>query len=297
MEPIVYYDRYRDELCEEKIYGESSLRWTYETMLGKASLHVLVKRIVFSRWYGWAMNRPSTRAKIAPFIEQYDLDPNEFVQAPEEFSHFNDFFARRLKPESRPIVTEEDTVVFPADGRHLCIPDLSQHDGLFVKGQWFDLPMLLGDAALAEQFSRGTLIMSRLCPVDYHRFHFPTSGTPGDSRWIRGPLYSVNPVALRQNIQILSTNKRAITRLKTPSIGTVLLIEVGATCVGTIRQSYQPGREVQKGDEKGYFLFGGSCTLTLFEPDRITLDADLIEHSSLHREVYARMGDRAAVIR
>jgi len=160
----------------------------------------------------------------------------------------------------------------------------------------FDLKTLLQDSSLAAKYSRGSLLLSRLCPVDYHRFHFPASGVPGKTRWINGPLYSVNPIALRQNIQILATNKRCITELNTERFGKVLVIEVGATCVGSICQTYQPGVPVSMGDEKGFFKFGGSSTITIFEPKRIRFDEDLLENSAQRRELYGHIGDRMGQI-
>tara|TARA_R110002049_G_scaffold72490_7_gene187469 strand:+ start:9462 stop:10394 length:933 start_codon:yes stop_codon:yes gene_type:complete len=293
---IVYYDRYSQQLCREQVYGDRSLRWTYGTVAGKISLHALVKRGWFSRWYGRQMDRPGTRKKIKPFIETYGLDANEFERRPDEFANFNEFFFRKLKPESRPIDPRPDSIVFPADGRHLCVPDLSNRDGLFVKGQMFELATLLGDKGLAKRFGGGSLLLSRLCPVDYHRFHFPVSGIVGGTRLIDGPLFSVNPIALRQNIEILATNKRTISVIETESCGTVLQMEIGATCVGSICQTYQPGATIQKGDEKGYFRFGGSSTIVIFEPNRIRFDEDLIQQSAIHRELYARMGDSVGVM-
>lgn len=139
MEEIVYHDRYRDQACVEKVYGDKFLRWTYGTASGRVALNTLVKRAWFSRWYGWRMNRPGSRKKIADFIKEYELDASEFTQSPDEFASFNEFFSRSLKPEARPIDPRSATVVFPADGRHLCVPDLSRCEGLFVKGQMFDL--------------------------------------------------------------------------------------------------------------------------------------------------------------
>jgi phosphatidylserine decarboxylase len=114
---------------------------------------------------------------------------------------------------------------------------------------------------------------------------------PGPTRLINGPLYSVNPIALCQNIHILATNKRCITELQTEAFGKVLLVEIGATCVGSICQTYTVGTPVPKGEEKGYFRFGGSSIITIFEPGRIRFDEDLIENTKQHRELYARMGD------
>ena len=90
-------------------------------------------------------------------------------------------------------------------------------------------------------------------------------------------------------------NKRSITVLETDVLGPVLLLEVGATCVGSICQTYRVGRESAKGDEKGYFRFGGSSTITVFEPGRVRFDDDLVRHSAENRELYARMGDQMGV--
>lgn len=296
MDDILYYDRYSKEIQAEKIYGESALRWTYETQMGRLCLSLLVKRVVFSRWYGWRMDRPESKTKIAPFIDQYELDPNEFLEGIDDFNSFNEFFYRKLKPAARPVEPDPNVAVFPADGRHLCIPDLTSTHGLFVKGEMFSLEELLGDSALANRYRGGSLLLSRLCPVDYHRFHFPVSGTPGESTVINGPLYSVNPIALKQNIRILATNKRSITELESERFGNVLLLEIGATCVGSICQTYAPACDVQKGAEKGFFKFGGSSTITIFERGRIQFDDDLIQNSLQYREVYARFGDRMGTV-
>ncbi len=296
MDEILFFDRYSQSVQTEKVYGDQALRWTYGTAAGRLSLSLLVKRAIFSKWYGWRMDKRASAAKIAPFIEHYNLNASEFVLDVRDFANFNEFFYRKLKPEARPVDPDPSLAVFPADGRHLCIPDLSSTDGLFVKGMMFSLAELLDDRKLADRYASGSLLLSRLCPVDYHRFHFPVSGIPGRTRPIKGPLYSVNPIALRQNIRILSTNKRCITELQTEAFGTVLLIEVGATCVGSIEQTFAPEVMVNKGDEKGYFRFGGSSTITIFEPDRIQFDRDLIENSLQHREVYARIGDRMATV-
>lgn len=296
MDEIIYHDRYLGEDRAEKIYGDGFLRWTYETAAGKLALSTMVKRAWFSRWYGWRMNQRRSRNKIRPFVNEFDLDPDEFVANQEDFQTFNEFFSRELKPSARPIDPDPDKAVFPADGRHLCIPNLSECSGLFVKGEMFDVDSLVDDKTLADRYRSGSLLLSRLCPVDYHRFHFPLAGVPGPTRLINGPLYSVNPIALRQNIKILATNKRTCTELETDSFGKVLLIEVGATCVGSICQTYQPGKPVRKGQEKGFFRFGGSSTITLFEPDTIRFDDDLIEQSSRQRELYARVGDHVATL-
>lgn len=235
------------------------------------------------------MDKPSTREKIQPFIEQYELDPSDFEKTPEDFEHFNDFFYRKLKPTARPI--HDAPAVFPADGRHLGFQNAEDIQGAFIKGQKWNLRALIDNDELYEVFKGGSLVLSRLCPVDYHRFHFPCSGTPSENTVINGPLFSVSPIALRQQLAYMWQNKRTRTVLDSPDFGKVLIQEIGATCVGSIHQTFTPGQPVQKGDEKGYFAFGGSSTITIFQPGKIKLAQDLVENSAQQRELYARIGD------
>ena len=290
MEAIRYFNRHTGVLEIEQVYGEVFLRWSYGNPLGAISLNAFVKRPFFSAWYGRRMSTPESAARVAPFIAEYGLDPADFADAAESYRSFNEFFYRKLKPAARPVDADEASVVFPADGRHLGFERASEIEGVFVKGQKFDLKALLGDAKLAAKYADGSLVLSRLCPVDYHRFHFPAAGVPGATRLIEGPLFSVNPIALRQRLAYLWTNKRTITELQTERFGTVICMEIGATCVGTICQTFTPGQPVAKGAEKGYFAFGGSSTLTLFEPGAVRLAADLLENSARQIELYARIG-------
>lgn len=238
------------------------------------------------------MDRPASRKKILPFIDRYGLRSEEFLEPATTYRTFNEFFFRRLKAKARPIHADPDSIVFPADGRHLGFDDVSRIDGIFVKGERFALEELLGDPALAEGYREGALVISRLCPVDYHRFHFPVSGLPSAPTLLEGPLLSVNPIALRRNVHILARNRRWLTRIQTREFGLVLMLEVGATNVGSAISCYTPDKPVEKGDEKGYFRFGGSLTMCLFPPRKVRLDADLIEQSRAGVELYARMGDR-----
>ncbi|MDB9741821.1 phosphatidylserine decarboxylase [Akkermansiaceae bacterium] len=294
MEPIQFLNRYTGEVETEVVYGEGFLNWTYNNPFGKLPLHLFVKRGFFSKWYGSRMDHPKTKEKVAPFIEHYKLDANDFIKSAEEFEHFNDFFYRKLKPAARPI--SDVDVVFPADGRHLGFEKASAIENFFVKGQEFNLKQFLNDDSLYQIFKDGPLVLSRLCPVDYHRYHFPAAGKAHKGKLINGPLYSVSPIALRKNLSYLWENKREVTILETANLGKVAIVEIGATCVGSIHQSYKAGSHVEKGQEKGYFSFGGSSVITLFEPGRIKLDADLVENSAIQRELYACIGDSMASI-
>ena len=295
-EPIRYYDRYARTLKIERVFGEKWLRLAYENPAGRGFVWLFARRAIFSRWYGRKMNRKVSSLQIVPFIAEYDLNVDEFARSPFDYRNFNEFFYRALKPEARPIAPGANVAVFPADGRHLAWEDVTAAAGFYVKGAKFTPVALLGDAALAGKFAGGAMLISRLCPVDYHRFHFPVGGTAGESRLINGWLYSVSPIALRRNIGYLVENKREVTLLESPEFGLVAMVEVGATNVGSIIQSFVPGRAVAKGAEKGMFAFGGSCVITLFQRDRIRFDADLVAQSAECVEIYAKMGDRLGMV-
>jgi phosphatidylserine decarboxylase len=292
---IKVFNRYSGTIESERIYHERFLRWVYGSALGKLALELLLKRAVFSRWYGWKMDQPGSKKLILPFIETYGVNSAEFAVPPEAFQSFNDFFCRKLKPEARPICGEADAAVFPADGRHLGFQDISVMDGIFVKGQMFDLAALLQSEDLARRYRQGTMILSRLSPLDYHRYHFPAAGIPSEARLINGPLYSVNPIALRKNIRIFSENKRYVSQLETAEFGLISTVEVGATAVGRIEYTYVPDQPVAKGGEKGFFRFGGSSVLTFFEPKRLLLADDLVANTRAGREIFARMGDSMGI--
>lgn len=291
MSDIFFYNRYTAREEREEVYGEGFLRWTYETTMGRIGLWLLAKRGIFSEWYGWRMNKPASAAKIRPFIRQYGLDESEFLDTVDSYSSFNDFFYRKLKPEARPLLAGENEIALPADGRHLGIATLNAEEGLYAKGQRFDLNQFLGVSGLAETFAGGSAVISRLCPVDYHRFHSPVSGRIKEQWLANGPLYSVSPIALRRSFGYLTENKRLVSVIETEGLGTVAFVAIGATCVGSIFMTKQEGEAVSKGDELGYFAFGGSCVVSLFQKDRIRLAKDLEENGGHQLEVYARVGD------
>ena len=295
MSEIRYIDRRSKKEMIEKVYGRLFIDLFYgNSWIGTLFFHSLLPLIArcsfFSHLYGKLQKRKASKRKIAPFIKRFEVDTSEFQESPESFNSFNDFFIRKLKDCCRPIAPGHDVAVLPADGRYLVFPDLQKVDGFVVKAKRFTLEQLLEDRSLAKRYEAGSMVIARLCPVDYHRFHFPCSCTPGAPKLINGPLYSVNPIALKRNICFLSQNKRVITELDTKYFGRVLFIEVGATYVGSIRQTFTPSEHYAKGDEKGFFEFGGSSLLLVFEPRTIEFDQDLIDASKRKIEVLGLMG-------
>lgn len=300
MEGISYIDRKTGQQKLEKVFGGAALEFFYGNSLlsrifGRLCMSVVSKLPLFSAFVGYWQSLPGSKKRIAPFIKEYDVDASEFEEPVENFHSFNDFFIRKLKPGARPIAQGSNLAVMPADGRYLFFDKVNDIDRFNVKGKIFNLVNLLQNEALAEAYREGSMAIVRLCPTDYHRYHFPCDCLPGKSELIRGPLYSVNPLALKHNIDILTENKRTICELDSQEFGKVLFIEIGATNVGSINQTYTPFQAYHKGDEKGYFAFGGSCIIMLFPPQAIKFDQDLLDASQKNIEIYCQMGQSMGV--
>jgi len=290
---IEYIDRKTNKVEFEQVYGHRALSFFYgdfwlTRLISFFLLPFLSKSPFCSRVYGSLQKSPASKKKVVPFIRTYGVDVSEFEK--ESFTSFNDFFIRTLKKSARPIEEDPLRAAMPADGRYLVFPDISKTPHFYVKGQSFDIFSFLQNEEAAKRYEGGSLAIIRLCPTDYHRFHFVADGTPLQARDIQGDLHSVNPIALRRRLSILWTNKRVMTDFKTDLFGTVQYVEVGAICVGTIHQTYQPNIPVKKGDEKGYFSFGGSCLVLLFEKGRILFDEDLVINSQKGFETKANFG-------
>jgi phosphatidylserine decarboxylase len=286
--PIQYYERERGQLKTEKVAGEKWLVWLYNNPVGEATLWVLAKRKLVSSVYGKMMDRKSSAKRILPFIEDFDIDMSGVQE--QKFRNFNDFFTRKLKDNARQVDTCFNTVVSPADGKIMAYADISNSD-FIIKGFRFDVSSFLDNPSLAQKYRDGALLIIRLAPVDYHRFHFPVSGNLSLNKNVEGDYYSVNPFALRKKAEIFCLNKREYTILSNPLFGDVIMAEVGATMVGSIVQTYK-GTFVKKGEEKGYFKFGGSTIVLLFEKDKICIDKDLLSNTAMGYETAVKMGER-----
>ena len=289
--PIQYVERESGLLKTEKVAGEKWLVWLYNNPVGEASLWGLAKRKVVSSIYGDMMDRPSSAEKIGPFVEEFNIDLG--IAQKQQFSSFNDFFTRKLKRDARPVDTNSNIVVSPADGKVLAYSNIINSD-FIVKGYQFDVYSFLEDSALARKYHDGSLLIVRLAPNDYHRFHFPVDDSVSPIVRITGDYYSVNPIALHKMAEIFCLNKREFVVISNQQFGDVIMAEVGATMVGSIIQTYN-GNKVTKGEEKGFFKFGGSTVVLLFEKGKIHIDKDLLMNTSKNLETTVKVGERIGV--
>lgn len=297
MKKIFYIDRQSGQKQVEKVYQDQLLQKLYGDLkksywLRLVLLPLITKFSFLSRIYGYLQKKPLSRRKINPFIQAFEIDSQEFLEPISAFQSFNDFFIRRLKKEARPIAEGKEVAVMPADGRYLFYNSLQKDHSLPLKGIIFNLKDLLQDKELAEKYVEGTLILARLCPSDYHRFHFPFDCQAGVTKLINGYLQSVNPLAVRHNLKTFAQNKRTLCKLQSEPFGEVLYMEIGAFNVGSIQQTYQPGQFQTKGEEKGYFEFGGSALILIFQKNKIQLDADLLKATAQGLEIRCLLGQK-----
>lgn len=292
---IKYIERKTGEIKIEKVPGEKYLKFLYYNPLGELPLNLVVKKKFLTEYYGKQMDKPESVKKIPSFIEAADINISEAKKKVEEFSSFNDFFYRELKDGARPIDFSQDVLTSPADGKILVFEDLEKEKEFYIKGDRFTLEEFFANKELAEKYRDGVFMIIRLAPIDYHRFHFPTDGVISQSRLVDGVYYSVSTHAIKKNFRILCENKREYSILKTERFGDIAMFEVGATMVGGIKQTYSPDTTVKKGEEKGYFYFGGSTCVLIFEKGKVHIDRDLVENSKKGIETKVYMGEKIGV--
>ncbi len=293
--PIEFIDRKTGEKKIEKVPGENFLKFLYYNPLGELSLEAIVKRKFLTAFYGKQMDKEKSINKIQSLIDEAGINMEESKKKKSEFKTFNEFFIRELKNGARTIDENENHLVSPADGKIFAYKNIDEVSNFFIKGEEFNLEDFFKDKILAEKYKEGTLIIIRLAPVDYHRFHFPTSGIINESKKIQGYYYSVSTYAIRKNFRIYCENKREYSILKTNKFGDIIIAEIAATMVGGIKQTYRKNTEIKKGEEKGYFFFGGSTTILLLEKGKIVLDNDILENSQNSLETRVLMGEKIGV--
>ncbi len=288
---IYYVDREDGLTKKEQVAGEGWLVWLYNNPVGKATMTTLIKRKFVSDWYGKQMDAPDSKSKIEPFIKDFHIDMS--IAQEQDYHSFNEFFYRKLKPDARPVNQDSLVVVSPADGKLLAFSDIENQD-FIVKGFKFNIGDYFDKQDLIDRYKDGSLMIIRLCPTDYHRYHFPVNGRVVEDAMILGDYYSVSPIALKKKIELLVMNKRSYCEIETREFGKVVMSEVAATMVGTMINTYQ-GPQVEKGQERGYFKFGGSTVILFFEKGRIIIDADLLKNTAMGLETEVKMGSRIAI--
>lgn len=227
---------------------------------------------------------PASANQIEGFINFHQLDMSEVRLPLDQFKNFNEFFYRALKPDARPCSAPDNPqiIVSPADCRSVVFDRMDDATRIWVKGRDYSVERLLGNAYPddAKRYKGGALGVFRLAPQDYHRFHVPVDGKIGKPKTIEGEYYTVNPMAIRSALDVYGENIRVVIPIDSVAHGRVMFVCIGAMMVGSTVITRKPGEEVKRAEELGYFKFGGSTVLLLFEPGAMNFDDDLIENSS-----------------
>ena len=228
---------------------------------------------------------------IRRFIEAYDVDMSEAARGVDEFTSFNDFFTRELKPGARPLANSDTHILSPADGAISQIGRIEQGKIFQAKGRHFTTVQLLGgDEEAAARFEGGHFATIYLSPKDYHRVHMPAAGSLASSTYVPGDLFSVNQVTA-ENVDGLFARNERLACLFTGPDGMFASVMVGAMIVAGIetvwsgltethhpklvRQSFAPDdHRFDAGDEMGRFVLGSTVVL-LFEAGKVEWDASL----------------------
>ena len=225
------------------------------------------------------------------FSNRYGVNLEEAEKEVEDYPSLADFFVRDLKPGARPI---SEGFVSPVDGRITEFGHIEDGKLLQVKGRHYLLKDLLKDEQMLERFSGGSFATIYLAPPDYHQIHTPVSGVLSVAKHIPGKLWPVNDWSVNAIPNLFAVNERINLQIESKDYGTVGLILVGATNVGSIRlkfddlvsndsppllfdtrssQRREYQKQVSKGESVAAFHMGSTVVLLLDESscDKVSL--------------------------
>lgn len=273
------YNENQDRLLE-KLYSHK---------LGRSFVQCLIHPFV-SYMGGLYMNSALSAKRIKSFIQSNDIDMSQYLK--EDYVSFNEFFIRKIKDGEREINQASNVLIAPCDSKLSCFK-IDQNVRLKIKNTVYSLEDLLMSPTLASRYQNGYALIFRLTVDDYHRYHFFDDGTSEKEVHIPGYFHTVNPIA-NDYYPIYKTNSRTYTLLHTKHFDDVIMMEVGALMVGKITNHHK--KEFSRGEEKGYFEFGGS-TVVLFIKDIVDIDQDIINNSAEYNETKVLLGERIGILK
>lgn len=262
------------------------LKKVYGTVLGRMLLKPLVMPVV-SELGGRLLDSPLSKCLIKPFVRANQIDLSMCEK--KEFASYNDFFKRKLKPESREIVMDRDVFISPCDGK-LSVYPIEEDSRFLIKHTQYTVQELLKSEKLARRYRGGMAWIFRLSVEDYHRYCYVADGYHSEQKRIPGVFHTVNPVA-NDVYPIYKENTREYSLLRTDEFGTVLMMEVGALLVGRIENHHGAG-QVERGQEKGNFAFGGSTIILLTQHGKVAADQEFLQNTERGYETAVRMGEK-----
>ena len=264
----------------------AALVFLYRTVPGRMLLKLLIGRGL-SQAAGRVLSSPVSRPLISPFIRKNGIDLTDYAE--EDYSCFNDFFCRRIRPERRPLPADPAELMAPCDGL-LSAYRITDGMVLPIKQSRYSVSDLLGMDAAARRFRDGVCLVFRLCVDNYHRYCYVDNGQKGPNVFLPGVLHTVRPIAL-ESVPVFVRNCREYTIMETAHFGAVAQIEVGAMLVGKVLNYKGAGFPFRRGEEKGRFLYGGSTVVLLMEKGRVQFDEEFFENTQNGLETPVKLGE------
>lgn len=261
------------------------LSFLYNNSFGRIILKLVAYNAFVSKIVGWFMDRKVSCIMINKFIKNHNIDMSEYENV--KYKCFNDFFIRKLN-NKRLINDEKDAFISPCDSA-LTYYKINKELLFNVKNSTYSLSSMLDDIDLAKEYENGDILVFRLAPHNYHRYHFIDDGKVVCNKKIKGKFHTVNPIVY-DKYEVFKENSREVTILNTKNMGRVLYIEVGAMLVGKIHNHNI--KTFKKLEEKGYFKYGGSTCILVFKPNTIKLDKNILNASKKGLEVNVKYGEK-----
>ncbi len=281
------YRNRKGEEFEQTTSQDKLLRKMYNSYFCRAFLRVLSIPAI-SKAVGLFMDSKLSTSFISDFAEKNNIDLSDYE--PKAYKSFNDFFTRKVKPGSRPIPEDRNTLISPSDGK-VTAYEIDKVNGFVIKNSVYSVQSLLRDKKLAKRYEDGYAVIIRLTPDDYHRYCYAATGIKSHDRTINGVLSTVNPV-VNEYVPVYKENTRKYCIIRTDDFGDIVQMEVGALLVGKISNAHPYGRRtVLRGEEKGYFEFGGSTIVLLLEKDKVKVCDDLLKNTREGFETKLRQGE------
>lgn len=261
------------------------LSMLYGTVIGRMLLKPLTHPFV-SRIAGRFLSTKASCVLIKPFIKNNNIDMTQFEDT--SYGSYNEFFCRKIRPELRPVDKTPSHFISPCDSKLTVLP-ISEDTRFVLKHTEYSVASLLKNDELVASFSGGYAMIFRLTVDDYHRYCYVADGTQSAPVKLRGALHTVNPIA-NDYFPIYKENCREYSILRTTEFGDILMMEVGALLVGKIVN--HPNTVVSRGQEKGYFQFGGSTVVLLTQADTVCIDEDILQNSARGLETIVKYGEK-----
>ena len=249
------------------------LSFLYTNIFGRMLLKPLIQPQV-SKLAGRYLSSAHSKWLISKFIERNEINMDIYEEC--DYSSFNDFFTRKIKPDCRPVPEDLDVLISPCDCLATVYP-IQENTTFSIKNTEYTLRSLLRSPRLAKRFRGGYAYVLRLTVEDYHRYLYSVSGKQSKNYHIDGTYHTVNPIA-NDYLPIYKENTREDTVIHSKEFGDVLQMEVGALLVGKI-SNHKQSTVVTRGEEKGFFEYGGSTIVVLTQKGRVTPRSDLLTNS------------------